>query len=126
MSLFDSRTDRQEKRGRSRDSGKGNAPANTATGAGPVLSAISSGVPTSTTATITWTTSVLANGTVFWGLTNGYAGATSPLQTFTLTTSQSIQITGLVTATTYHYKVRSRDPNTDGYTDSAEGTFVTA
>lgn len=91
----------------------------------PVLSSISSGSPGATSATITWTTDKLADTQVFWGLTTAYAGATSPLMNFTLTTSHSQLISGLVTATVYHYKVLSRTPD-GGYAFSTDGTFTTA
>lgn len=91
----------------------------------PVISSLSSGTPNATDATITWTTDKLSDTQVFWGLTTAYAGATSPLMNFTMTTSHSRQITGLVTATLYHYKVLSRTPD-GGYTFSADGTFTTA
>ena len=90
-----------------------------------VISSVDSGVPNATDATITWTTSVAANSAVFWGLTAAYAGASSPVVSATYETSHSIQITGLITATTYHYKVLSRIP-TGAYAQSADGTFITA
>lgn len=91
----------------------------------PTISVLSSGTPNATDATITWTTDFLADTQVFWGLTTAYAGATSPLMDFTMVTSHSRQITGLVTATTYHYKVLSRTLG-GGYAFSADSTFVTA
>lgn len=92
----------------------------------PTLTVISSGTPNATDATITWTSDILSDTTVFWGLTAAYAGATSPRFDPTPTLSHSIQITGLVTATTYHYAVRSRSTVTGGYTTSTDATFVTA
>lgn len=91
----------------------------------PIISALSSGTPNATDATITWTTDLASDTQVFWGLTTAYAGATSPLMNFTMLTSHSRQITGLVTATLYHYKVLSRTSG-GGYTFSADGTFTTA
>lgn len=91
----------------------------------PLLSSISSGTPNATDATITWTTDVAANSAVFWGLTTAYGGASSPVTSAVYETSHSIQITGLVTATTYHYKVLSRR-TTGAYAFSADGTFTTA
>jgi len=92
---------------------------------GPSISSVSSGVPNATDATITWTTAVASDSQVFWGLTAAYAGATSPIMDADLVTSHSVQITGLVTATTYHYKVLSRRP-TGAYEFSADDTFITA
>ena len=91
----------------------------------PVISSLSSGVPNATDATITWTTDFPADSQVFWGLTVAYAGATSPIMSFVYDTSHSVQITGLVTATQYHYKVLTRKPG-GHYTFSADGTFTTA
>lgn len=92
----------------------------------PVLSNISSGVPNATDATITWDTDILADSHVFWGLTApAYGGATSPVIDRTRVTSHSVLITGLVTATTYHYKVMSISA-TGSYALSADGTFITA
>jgi len=60
-----------------------------------------------TDATITWTTSVPADGQVQYGADTSYgtwsvyAGASS--------TSHSIDVGGLVPGTTYHYRVRSED-----------------
>lgn len=91
----------------------------------PIISAISSGTPNATDATITWTTNEVADSRVFWGLTTAYAGLTSPILNPTLLTSHSVQITGLTTATLYHYKVVSKDAQ-NNYTSSADGTFTTA
>src|SRR3990167_4701726 len=92
----------------------------------PVLSSISSGTPNAEDATITWDTDIAADSTVFWGLTAAYAGATSPIFDPAQVTSHSVQITGLVTATVYHYAVRSRSTATGGYSTSADDTFTTA
>lgn len=90
-----------------------------------VISSLSSGTPNATDATITWTTDIASDSQLFWGTTTAYAGATSPIMDATLTTSHSVQITGLVTATQYHYKVLSRAAN-GRYAFSADGTFTTA
>ena len=92
----------------------------------PVISDISSGTPNATDATITWTTDIASDSTVFWGLTAAYAGASSPILDPDPVTSHSVQITGLTTATLYHYAVRSRSTVTGGYSTSADDTFTTA
>lgn len=122
MSIFDNRADRDQARPRLPQGvvAAGNTPH-----PDPIISALSSGTPNATDATITWTTSVNADTQVFWGLTTAYAGATSPLMDFTYQTSHSKQITGLITATLYHYKVLSRTPGGQ-YAFSADGTFTTA
>lgn len=91
-----------------------------------VISAVSFGTPNATDATITWTTDVLSDSQVFWGTTTAYGGATSPIMNFSLVTSHSVTITGLVTATLYHYKVLSRNPATGGYAFSSDDSFTTA
>ncbi len=103
----------------------GRAPAAAGGDLSPVITLLSSGTPNANDATITWTTNVLSDSQVFWGLTAAYAGATSPIMNFTLVTSHSVQITGLTSATLYHYKVLSRTPG-GAYTFSADGTFTTA
>lgn len=89
------------------------------------ISNLSSGAPNANDATITWTTNRAANAAVFWGTTIAYLGASSPVTVATYQTSQSVQITGLTSATLYHYKVLSRD-TTGAYVQSADGTFTTA
>ena len=91
----------------------------------PVISSLSSGTPGIDNATITWTTDVVADSQVFWGLTTTYAGASSPIMNFSYVTSHSVLISGLVTATLYHYKVLTRTPG-GAYAFSADGTFTTA
>ena len=92
----------------------------------PVISSVDSGTPNATDATITWTTDILADSHVFWGLTApAYGGGTSPVIDRTRVTSHSVLITGLTTATTYHYQVMSISA-TGSYALSADGTFITA
>lgn len=124
MSIFDSRADRTDSRtapsafgAKASVSGGGGLP-------GPVISVLSSGTPNATDATITWTTDVLSNSIVEWGLTTTYAGASSPITDNTLVTSHSVQITGLTTATLYHYRVKSCIRGFCTY--SVDGTFTTA
>lgn len=91
----------------------------------PTISVLSSGTPNATDATITWTTDYAADTQVFWGLTTAYSGASSPLMNFTYGTSHSQLISGLITATQYHYQVLTRRPS-GAYALSADGTFTTA
>ena len=88
----------------------------------PVISAISSGSPTTTAATITWTTDEAASSKVVYGATSAYGSATSSPS---LVTSHSIGVIGLTASTTYHYAVVSTDVvgNTATSTDQ---TFTTA
>jgi hypothetical protein len=93
----------------------------------PIVSSLSSGTPNANDATITWTTDIKADSQVFWGLTNAYGGASSPIMqdTSPYVTSHSVLITGLVTATTYHYKILTRTPG-GTYSFSTDQTFITA
>jgi hypothetical protein len=87
----------------------------------PALSSIST-TPTTTSATITWTTDEPSTSEVVFGTTSSYGAASS---TATLVTSHSIAITDLATSTTYHYAVVSTDA--DGHTStSTDSTFSTS
>ncbi|MFH1101550.1 MAG: PGF-pre-PGF domain-containing protein [Methanobacteriota archaeon] len=88
----------------------------------PELSSISSGTPTASSATITWTTDEDANSTVEYGLTDSY-GSTSTSSTYT--TSHSRSLTSLSASTTYHYRVISYDKAGNQNT-SSDDTFTTA
>jgi len=89
---------------------------------GPAISSISSGTPTTTAATITWTTSDSANSEVVYGLTTAYGSASSSAS---LVTSHSIGLSGLTAATTYHFAVVSTDGSGNTST-STDQTFTTA
>ena len=91
----------------------------------PVISSVDSGTPNAEDATITWTTNVIADSHVFWGLTTAYGGLTSPIMVATYETSHSVQITGLTANTEYNYRILTRTP-TGAYTFSANQTFTTA
>jgi len=85
---------------------------------GIVVSGVSGG-----TATIGWTTDQPADSQVEYGLTTAYGGTTA--LDATLVTSHSQAIAGLTSATTYHFRVLSR--NAAGQlSTSADGTFTTA
>ena len=73
---------------------------------GPVISVISSGTPSTTSATITWTTNENATGNVTYGATTSY-GSWSEYSSYV--TSHVVPLTGLSPHTTYHYKVISYD-----------------
>ncbi|MEK7068886.1 MAG: FN3 associated domain-containing protein, partial [Patescibacteria group bacterium] len=88
----------------------------------PVISAISSGTPLPTSATITWTTNESANSQVNYGLTTAY-GSNTTLNP-SLTTAHSAVITGLTAGTTYHYRVRSADASSN-LSVSTDHTFIT-
>ena len=87
----------------------------------PIISSISSGTPTTTSATVTWTTDQSSNSQVVYGATASYGSASSSAS---LVTSHSITLTGLSSGTTYHYAVVSA--NNQGYAaTSTDQTFTT-
>lgn len=73
----------------------------------PALSAMAATGLTTTTATINWTTNELADSQVDYGPTTTY-GQTTALNP-ALVTTHTGNLSGLLSGTTYHYRVRSRD-----------------
>ena len=74
-----------------------------------------------TTATITWDTNESANSLVEYGLTNSYGTSNSNPG---LVTAHSVNLTGLTSAMTYHFKVSSTDNGTNTGS-SLDQTFTT-
>lgn len=60
-----------------------------------------------TSVTITWDTSVAASSQIDYGLTAGYGSQTALDPT--LVTSHSVEISGLIAGTTYHYRINGTD-----------------
>src|SRR5688500_6587354 len=87
----------------------------------PVLIAIS---PTRGAAnvTIAWTTSEPADSQLEFGTSASY-GSMSPIDVAMVAT-HSVSVNGLAAATTYHYRVRSRDA-AGNLAISGDATFVT-
>src|SRR5262249_21603389 len=90
---------------------------------GPVLSAITASALTATSATITWTSNQASASQVDYGLTTTY-GSSTALNTSPVT-SHSQSLTGLTSATVYHYRVRSENAQLQE-TVSGDFTFTTA
>jgi hypothetical protein len=90
--------------------------------AGPAISGVAATGITSTTANIVWTTDSAATTRVEYGLTNGYCCSTT--MNAALVTSHSQGLSGLLPATTYHYRVTSSD-GAGNSTISADFTFTT-
>jgi hypothetical protein len=88
----------------------------------PSTSAVAASA-TGTSATISWTTNVVADAQVEYGTTAAY-GASTPLDP-ALSTSHSVAVTGLSPRTTYHYRVLSRD-YAGRLVASGDNTFKTA
>nr|MDT0664840.1 fibronectin type III domain-containing protein [Micromonospora sp. DSM 115978] len=72
-------------------------------------------------ASVTWTSNQPADSVVEFGLTPAYGQSVSDP---TDVTSHALEITGLACATTYHYRVRSTDPD-GAVASSPDGTFTT-
>ena len=72
----------------------------------PIMSSVSSGTPTSTAATITWTTLETANATVKYGTTLSLGSNSSSAS---VKTSQSITLSSLSASTLYYFNVTSCD-----------------
>jgi hypothetical protein len=86
----------------------------------PVISSISS-TPTTTSATITWTTDKTTTSYVEYGTTSNYGLASSSPSSVT---SHDVTLTGLSPATLYHFRIASTDSNGDTST-STDQTFDT-
>ncbi|OHA91092.1 MAG: hypothetical protein A2665_01340 [Candidatus Zambryskibacteria bacterium RIFCSPHIGHO2_01_FULL_46_30] len=88
----------------------------------PIISSISAGSITQSGATITWTTNEPADTQVEYGPSTSY-GLQTVLNT-SLVTSHSATLSGLSSATTYHYRVKSRDA-AGNLAQSSNQTFTT-
>ena len=95
----------------------------TAAAAPPVISAVAAGSITSSGATITWTTNVVANSQVEYGATASY-GQSSPLNS-SMVTSHTVALSGLSASTLYHFRVKSADASNNQAT-SGDFTFTTS
>lgn len=73
---------------------------------------------------ITWTTDEQASSKVDYGLSNSYGSSTAETDTSPRVTSHSVSLSSLVSCTTYHYRVRSKDTALNE-TVSSDGTFTT-
>jgi len=89
----------------------------------PVISGVAAGSASSSSATVTWTTDEASDSQVEYGLTSSY-GSTSALSS-SLVVSHGMTLSGLAGATTYHYRVKSRDA-AGNLATSADFTFTTS
>lgn len=87
----------------------------------PAISAVSPS-PSTTSATVTWTTDEAATSGLEWGLTASYGSSST---NSAAVTSHSLDATGLSQATLYHYRVHSTDA-AGNHAQSIDGTFTTA
>jgi len=86
---------------------------------GPVISGVSVGSITTSSATVTWSTDVAATSQVEYGTTTAY-GTLTALDTNQVA-SHSTPLSGLSTSTLYHYRVRSKN---SGGIETISGDFV--
>jgi hypothetical protein len=70
----------------------------------PLMIGVSSGTPTTDSATITWTTDLNSNSSVFYGVSTSLGSVFSKSDSVT---SHSISLTGLSSGTNYFYRVQS-------------------
>ncbi len=90
---------------------------------GPVVSSVQATSITATGATITWTTNELATSRIEYGTTSAYGSFTAVDGVADLT-SHSVALSGLASATEYHYRILSSDVLGNG-TVSGDNTFTT-
>ncbi len=93
----------------------------------PVISAVSVGGVTNTSAQISWTTNEAATGKVYYSTSTPViiGGAqTTLVSTSSLSTSHSFTLSGLTASTTYHFFVSSTDASSNA-ANSSEGSFTT-
>ena len=89
----------------------------------PIISSISSGSPSRSGTTITWTTNEPSDSQVEYGLTSAYTDDTT--LNASLVTSHSAVLSGLAADTTYHFRVISKD-SSNATVSSTDQTFTTA
>jgi hypothetical protein len=89
----------------------------------PVISGVSATNITPAGATIIWSTDILSNSQVEYGLNTSY-GSLTTLDS-SLVTSHSQALSGLLASTTYHFRVRSTD-GAGNLTTSGDNTFTTS
>lgn len=87
----------------------------------PVISSVASSNVTDVAATITWTTDEASDSVVEYGPTTSYGSTASDTD---MVTAHSVALSGLSAATTYHYRVKSKDAS-NNQSVSADYTFTT-
>lgn len=93
----------------------------------PTISAVASSTPSTTTATVTWTTSEAADSQVDYGLTGSYGSSSTLADTpvpASGVTAHVVGLAGLGANTLYHYRVKSRDA-AGNLTTGGDNTFST-
>lgn len=88
----------------------------------PMIEAMTVTSLTTSSATLNWTTTEVANGEVDYGTTASY-GSTSSLNT-NLAVTHSVTLSGLSANTLYHYRIKSAD-EADNLATTPDNTFTT-
>lgn len=88
----------------------------------PVISSIASAAVTTSSASISWVTNEASDSSIEYGTTLSY-GSTIPVNV-TLLTTHAMSMTSLISGTTYHYRVVSKDA-AGNIGRSGDMTFVT-
>ncbi len=91
----------------------------------PLISNLSTEIQSSTSALVTWTTDEQASTRVSYGITSSYGTNTTETDTSPRVTAHSRTITGLISCTTYYYRVTSTDATTNTTTSDGK-TFMTS
>ena len=89
----------------------------------PVITDVANSTPTDSSVTITWTTNEASGSLVRYGTTSGVY--TDDVSNMAMTTSHSIDLSGLSAGTTYYFVVNSTDAS-DNSNESAEHSFTTS
>lgn len=89
----------------------------------PTISSVTSSNLTSSSARITWTTNEASDSQVEYGLTTTY-GTTTTLNSSQVT-SHTVDLVGLSSSSTYHYRVKSKDAS-NNLSMSSDATFATS
>jgi hypothetical protein len=89
----------------------------------PTISAVTATSITTAGATITWTTNESSDSQIEYGTTTGYGSQTTI--NASLVTSHSQALSGLVSSTLYHYRVKSKD-SSNNPANSSDYTFTTS
>lgn len=87
----------------------------------PIISGVSSGAITDSSATITWTTDESSDSTVEYGPTTAYGSSQANAS---MVLNHTINLTGLNPSTTYQYRVKSKDASNNTGT-SGNFSFTT-
>ena len=94
------------------------------TNAGPAISSTSHGTPTTTAATITWTTTESADSYVYYSTAANMDGAVR-VGSDSDVTSHSVTVSGLTIDTTYYYYITSTDSEANTATDNNSSNYYT-